>query len=85
MGSAVSEVVAENHPTVVRRVGLADLFTRSARGPAELLAHYGINARSITAQARGLQTQEQTRGATPRQRTRWMRAPRAESLLSICS
>jgi transketolase len=54
LGSAVAGVVAEHHPTAVRRVGLADVFARSARGPAELLAHYGINARSITAPARRL-------------------------------
>jgi transketolase len=52
LGSAVAEVVAENHPTIVRRVGLADVFARSARGPAELLAHYGIHAEGIAVQAR---------------------------------
>jgi len=54
LGSAVAEVVAENHPTLVRRVGLADVFARSARGPAVLLTRYGLDAHAIVAQVRRL-------------------------------
>jgi transketolase len=63
LGSAVAEVVAENHPTVVRRVGLGDVFARSARGPQELLAQYGIDARAIAEQARRVAGRSEGQGA----------------------
>jgi transketolase len=52
LGSAVCEVVAGLHPTVVKRVGLRDTFARSGRDYRELLARYRICAGEIVAQAR---------------------------------
>ena len=43
LGSAVCEVVAEGHPTSVRRVGLRDTFASSGRDWKKLLAHYHID------------------------------------------
>lgn len=48
LGSAVAEVLSENAPTLMRRVGLNDRFGRSA--PAgELLERYNLNAAGIIA------------------------------------
>ncbi|MBR2454369.1 MAG: transketolase family protein [Clostridia bacterium] len=51
LGSAVAEVLAENCPTVMRRVGINDVW--GASGPAnELLKLYGISAENIAENAR---------------------------------
>ena len=48
LGGAVAEVLSENAPTLMRRVGLNDRFGRSA--PAgELLERYNLNAAGIIA------------------------------------
>ena len=52
LGSAVCEVVAERHPTWVRRVGLQDTFASSGRDWQKLLAHYHIDHLEIEKQAR---------------------------------
>lgn len=52
LGAAVCEVLAENRPTIVRRVGLRETFASSGRSAAELLAHYRMDYREIAAQAR---------------------------------
>ncbi len=54
LGSAVCEVVAESHPTHVRRVGLRDTFASSGRDWQKLLAHYHIDHLEIEKQARDL-------------------------------
>lgn len=41
LGSAVAEVIAENHPVPVKRVGIPDKFGESGT-PAELLEKYGL-------------------------------------------
>ena len=46
LGSAVSEVVSENHPTIVRKVGVNDSFGESGT-PNELLEKYGLTAKNI--------------------------------------
>lgn len=46
LGSAVSEVVSENHPTIVKKVGVNDSFGESGT-PNELLEKYGLNAKNI--------------------------------------
>jgi len=52
LGEAVAAFVAETHPTVVRRVGVRDVFGES--GPAdELLTLYGLRAANIVEQAIG--------------------------------
>jgi transketolase len=54
LGSAVCEVVAREHPTLVRRVGLADCFASSGRDYRKLMAHYRLDCREIVRQARQL-------------------------------
>ncbi len=46
LGSAVSEVVSENHPIIVKKVGVNDCFGESGT-PAELLQKYGLTAENI--------------------------------------
>ena len=53
LGSAVAEVLSENLPTKMARVGVEDVFGRSA--PAgELLDMYGLNAENIANKVREL-------------------------------
>ena len=51
LGSAVCEVLAENYPVPVLRVGVEDKFGRSGQVP-ELLELYGLTAENIAAKAR---------------------------------
>lgn len=46
LGSAVCEVVSENHPVPVLRVGVKDVFGESGK-PAELLKAYGLMPEDI--------------------------------------
>ena len=46
LGSAVSEVVSEECPVVVKKVGVKDTFGESGT-PAELLKKYGLTAEDI--------------------------------------
>lgn len=46
LGSAVAEVLCENSPVPMERVGTKDVFGRSGK-PADLLAMYGLDAKSI--------------------------------------
>jgi transketolase len=46
LGSAVCEVIGENHPVPVKRVGVKDTFGESGK-PAELLNKYGLTAAHI--------------------------------------
>ncbi|MFD3155724.1 transketolase family protein [Haloimpatiens sp. FM7330] len=55
LGSAVCEVVSENHPVPVLRVGIKDTFGESGK-PAQLLEKYGLTAKDIVkAVKKGLQ------------------------------
>lgn len=54
LGGAVCEVVAEEHPTIVRRVGLQDTFASSGRDFRMLLAHYHIDCETIIEKARSI-------------------------------
>ena len=51
VGSAVSEVVSENHPVKVKKVGLNDCFGESGT-PGELLEKYGLTAKNIVAKVK---------------------------------
>lgn len=51
LGSAVAEVLAENAPAVLRRVGMQDVFGRSGK-PAELLTIYHMTADDVIAAAK---------------------------------
>ena len=53
LGSAVAEVLAENAPTPMARVGVKDVFGTSGE-PAELMAHFGLTAADIAAAAKAL-------------------------------
>lgn len=46
LGSAVSEVVSEEYPVPVLKVGIKDVFGESGK-PAELLAKYGLTSKDI--------------------------------------
>lgn len=46
LGSAVSEVVSEEYPVVVKKVGVKDTFGESGT-PAELLEKYGLTSKDI--------------------------------------
>jgi len=51
LGSAVAEVLSEKCPTLMRRIGLKDVFGES--GDSELLyTHYGMNTEHIVAAAK---------------------------------
>ena len=47
LGSAVAEVLSENCPVPMRRVGTEDVFGRSGK-PAELFELYGLTAKNIS-------------------------------------
>ncbi len=51
LGSAVCEVVAEDAPVPVVRVGVQDLYGRSGTVP-ELMEHYGLTAQNIVLAAK---------------------------------
>lgn len=51
LGSAVAEVVVENRPVPMERIGLRDTFAESGQYE-ELLEKYGLNTRHITEAAR---------------------------------
>ena len=46
LGSAVCEVISENHPVPVKRMGIEDQFGQSGK-PDELLEHYGLTVDKI--------------------------------------
>lgn len=54
LGGAVSEVLSENHPTLVKRMGVKDTFSETARKYEELLAHHGLMPKDIAAAAQKL-------------------------------
>lgn len=51
MGSAVSEYLSSVRPTKILRLGVQDKFGQSG-DPSELIAHYGMDVRSIVEAAR---------------------------------
>lgn len=53
LGSAVAELLSEQHPVPLRRVGVRDEFGQSG-APRELLEHYGLTAPHIAQAARSL-------------------------------
>lgn len=46
LGSAVAEVLVENHPVPMKRIGVQDTFGRSGK-PRELLEFYGLTSKHI--------------------------------------
>ncbi len=57
LGSAVSEVISENYPTLMKRVGILDSFCESGK-PDELLEKYGLTALEIVNSAKELITRK---------------------------
>jgi transketolase len=53
LGSAVAELLSEQHPVPLRRIGVQDKFGQSGN-PEELLQHYGLTPKHITAAAHEL-------------------------------
>lgn len=51
LGSAVCEVLSENYPAPVKRIGIMDLFGESGK-PAELMKEYGLTASNIVLAAK---------------------------------
>jgi transketolase len=47
LGGAVAELLGENYPVPMKRVGMKDEFGQSAITPEELLKHYGLDAAHI--------------------------------------
>ncbi len=58
LGSAVAEVLGEQHPCRMKRIGLKDTYAESGR-PDELYKKYGLDAESIAAEI--LKLVEQTK------------------------
>ena len=48
LGAAVSEFLAETHPTLVKKVGIYDVFGQSGKGQ-ELLEKYELTAEKLVA------------------------------------
>ncbi len=46
LGGAVAELISENHPAPLRRIGIKDRFGESG-SPDELLEHFGLTAKHI--------------------------------------
>jgi len=46
LGGAIAELVAENHPVPLHRIGMKDRFGESGE-PNELLTHFGLDAKHI--------------------------------------
>ncbi len=51
LGSAVSEVLAENRPTIMRRIGIRDIYGKSGDSK-DLMARYGLTAQHIAEAAK---------------------------------
>lgn len=51
LGSAVAEVIVENCPVPMQRVGTRDVFGKSGK-PADLLKEYGLDAETIAEKAK---------------------------------
>ncbi len=46
LGGAIAELLAEEHPALIRRIGMKDRFGESG-APDELLEHFGLDAKHI--------------------------------------
>jgi transketolase len=55
LGGAIAEVLAENQPTPMKRVGMKDRFGESGEGD-ELIAHFGLDGKHIAMEAHELLT-----------------------------
>ena len=53
LGSAVAEVVTQNHPVPIRFIGMQDVFGESGK-PADLLKKYGLTDKAIADAVRNI-------------------------------
>ena len=61
LGGAVSEVLSENYPTPIARVGIKDMFAESGK-PQELLEKYGLTAEYIYSAAKSVLSKKKSYG-----------------------
>lgn len=54
LGGIVAETLSENHPTLMRRMGVADSFSETTRTYNELLVHHKLTSPDIQAAAQTL-------------------------------
>ncbi|MFC1802802.1 transketolase C-terminal domain-containing protein, partial [Thermoproteota archaeon] len=54
LGGAIAEVLSENYPTPVKRMGVNDVFSETARELNQLLEHHELTAADIVANAQKL-------------------------------
>jgi transketolase len=47
LGGAIAELLSENHPVPLKRIGMKDRFGESGK-PAELLEHFGLTAKHVS-------------------------------------
>jgi len=55
LGGAVAEVLSEEHPVPIKRIGMRDRFGESG-SPEELLKHFGLTAKHIVYEAHHMMT-----------------------------
>jgi deoxyxylulose-5-phosphate synthase len=78
LGGAVAELLAEQRPTPVRRIGIQDRFGTSG-DPDELIDHYQLSAEAIKqAVTEATKTRRRTRSRRPTG-SRGARRPRARA------
>ena len=53
LGSAIAEVLSENYPCLMKRIGMQDRYGESGK-PAELYEKYGLNAKAIVKHVKGI-------------------------------
>jgi transketolase len=53
LGGAVAELLGEQLPVPIKRIGMRDQFGESAKAPEELLKHFGLDAMHIALAAHG--------------------------------
>ena len=51
LGSAVAEILSENYPCILKRIGMEDCYGESGK-PAELYDKYGLSAKHIAAKVK---------------------------------
>lgn len=56
LGGAVCEVLAEEHPAIVKRVGVRDTFAGSGRDWRALMSHYHVDAAQIVTKVKEIIT-----------------------------
>ena len=67
LGSAVAEVLAENHPTLLKRVGVHDRFGTSGKAE-ELLKYFSLTPEDLVEAAQEILKKKQTVLNTSRRR-----------------